>query len=363
MAIISATSSIAGLVGVQPGLVFINTTDSLATVTTAGYLTKMVEEQLISIQVPTHNQPGGTIAFVNTTNGAAVLSVSVTGVAPNLVYSLVEPTFAGGAIFAGNVQAGLSGTPGRFISYPTTAASGTFQFAASDSADNFNTVVTNASQAAARTYTIPDAGASSNFLMTNSGGTQTIATGNLALTVGTLVLGSSGHASNLRIFPGTAANGSMFFVPVNNAGNFVTTISSAAGLAQSTIYTIPNSGAATTNFVVDAGTTTMQAGSRIILDKAAGTCVANAVTINKNSGVITTEALTTAGGAQQAIALTNSLIGASSVLLCQWNGGTNTTANISFVAAPGVGGATITIVNNTAATALNGTVIISFVVL
>jgi hypothetical protein len=342
--------------------VFINTTDSLATVTAAGYLTDAVKEQLISIHVPTATSPGGTIAFVTTTNGAAVLSVSVTGVAPNLVYTLVEPTFAGGAIFAGNVQAGLSGTAGRFISYPAGAGLGTLQFAAANSAGNFNTIITNASQAAARTYTIPDAGASSNFLMTNNAGTQTIATGNLALTVGTLVLGSSGHASSLRIFPGTAANGSLFFVPVNNAGNFVTTISSAAGLAQSTVYTIPNSGAASTNFVVDAGTTTMAAGSKIILDKGTGVCVANAVTINKNSGVFTTEALTTAGGASQAIALTNSVITTASVLVCQWNGGSNTTANITIVAVPAAGGATITIVNNTAATALNGTLIISFLV-
>jgi hypothetical protein len=363
MAIISATSSITGLVGVQPGLLFINTTDSLATVTTAGYLTKAVEEQLISIQVPTTNHPRGTVAFVNTTNGTAVLSVSVTGVAPNLVYSLVEPTFAGGAIFAGNVQAGLSGTAGKFISFPPGAGLGTLQFAAANSAGNFNTIITNASQAGNRTYTVPDAGASSNFLMTNSGGTQTIATGNLALTVGSLVLGSSGHGATLTIFPSTAANGSFIISPVNNTGNFTTTLSSVTALGQSTIYTLPDPGASTTNIVLNTGVTTMAAGSRIILDKAAGTCVANAVTINKNSGVITTEVLTTAGGAQQAITLTNSLISASSVLLCQWNGGTNTTANITIVAAPGVGGAVITIVNNTAAIALNGTLIISFVVM
>jgi len=362
MAIISATSSIAGLVGVQPGLLFINTTDSLATVTAAGYLTKAVEEGLISIQVPTARQPGGTVAFVNTTNGTAVLSVVVTGTTPNLVYSLTEPTFSGGAIFAGNVQAGLNGTAGAFLSYPATLNTGHLVLAASSSAGAFITTITNASQAASRTYTIPDAGANSNFLLTNSSGTQTIATGNLALTVGTLVLGSSGHGSSLRIFPTTAANGSLLFLPVNNAGNFVTTISSAAGLAQSTVYTIPNSGAATTNFVVDAGVTTMAAGSRIILDKGASATVGFAVTISKNAGVITTEALTTAGGASQAITLTNTLIGASSVILCQVQGGTNTTQNITLVAVPGIGSAVITIYNNTAATALNGTIIFSFVV-
>lgn len=278
MAIISATSSIAGLVGVQPGLLFINTTDSLATVTTAGYLTKAVEEQLISIQVPTAKQPGGTIAFVTTTNGSAVLSVSVTGVAPNLVYSLVEPTFAGGAIFAGNVQAGLSGTAGKFISYPAGAGLGTLQFAAGNSAGNFNIIITNASQAGNRTYTIPDAGV-------------------------------------------TAAQ-----------------------------------------FMMNAGVATMQAASRIVLDKATGTTVGFAVTINKMAGVITTEALTTAGGASQAIVLTNSAIATTSVLHVQVQGGSNTTQNISFVATPGAGTATINIFNNTDATALNGSIVFSFVV-
>ncbi len=276
MAIISATSSITGLVGVQPGLVFINTTDTLATVTTAGYLTKAVDEQLISIQVPTTNHPRGTIAFVNTTNGTAVLSVSVTGVAPNLVYSLVEPPFAGGAIFAGNVQAGLSGTAGKFISFPPGAGLGTLQFAAANSAGNFNTIITNASQAGNRTYTIPDAGV------------------------------------------------------------------------------------AAAQFIMNAGVATMQAGSRIVLDKAAATTVGFAVTINKMAGVITTEALTTAGGASQAIAFTDSAISVNSVILCQIQGGSNTTQNVTLVATPGAGNATINIFNNTAATALNGTMIIGF---
>lgn len=54
---------------------------------------------------------------------------------------------------------------------PTTN-SGSLQLLAANSAGNFITSITNASQAAARTYTIPDAGASASFLMT--AGAQTI---------------------------------------------------------------------------------------------------------------------------------------------------------------------------------------------
>src|SRR6185295_12762684 len=263
------------------------------------------------------------------------------------------------AINGGNIQAGLNATAGALVSFPATINTGSLKLAATASGGNFITTITNASQAAARTYTIPDAGAASNFLMTNNATTQTIATGSLALTVGTLTLGSSGNASSLRIYPSGANNGSFFIIPISNTGNFATTISNS-NIGQSTVYSLPETGAATAKIVADTGTTTMAVGSKIILDKTTGTCVANAVTISRNAGVITTEALTTAGGASQAITLTNTMITTASVILCQVQGGTNTTQNITLVAVPGANSAVITIYNNTAATALNGTIIIGF---
>jgi len=99
--------------------------------------------------------------------------------------------------------------------------------------------------------------------------------------------------------------------------------------------------------------------------KGTGTVSANAVTINAQAGVITTGSLSTASGANAtAITLTNSFITASSVILCQLMGGTNTTLGVTFNAVPGAGSATITITNgNVAAAALNGTLIIGFAVL
>lgn len=98
-------------------------------------------------------------------------------------------------------------------------------------------------------------------------------------------------------------------------------------------------------------------------NKGTGTVSSGAVTINTQAGVITTTSLSTAGGASTTITLTNSQISSSSVVLLSWMGGTNTTANFTMSVVPGTGTATITIFNNTAATALNGTIIIGFEVL
>lgn len=73
-----------------------------------------------------------------------------------------------------NLSAGASGTAGTVNVYPTTAAKGKLTLTASDATGNTTSNVNIAAQAGARTYTIPDAGASASFLMT-AGTTQTIA--------------------------------------------------------------------------------------------------------------------------------------------------------------------------------------------
>ncbi len=66
---------------------------------------------------------------------------------------------------ATNIDAGASGTAGSLDVYPTTAASGKIALVAADNAGDTTTTITNASQAGARTYTLPDAGASASFAM------------------------------------------------------------------------------------------------------------------------------------------------------------------------------------------------------
>lgn len=97
--------------------------------------------------------------------------------------------------------------------------------------------------------------------------------------------------------------------------------------------------------------------------KANGTEAANAVTASGTAGVITTSALTTAAAGTYAITWTNTFITTSSTILLSIMGGTNTTQNITFTVTAGAGTSTLTIYNNTAATALNGTILIGYVVI
>lgn len=107
----------------------------------------------------------------------------------------------------------------------------------------------------------------------------------------------------------------------------------------------------------------MTSAGSITFNKVNGTEASNAVTASGIAGVITTSSLTTAGAASYAITWTNTSITATSVVLLIIAGGTNTTENITLKVVPGAGTATLTIYNNTAATALNGTIFISYLVM
>jgi len=234
-----------------------------------------------------------------------------------------------------------------------------------------------------------------NYLahFTNTSGTLSSAADNVT-NPGNIAAGLSGTPGTLTSFPGTASKGSLILAAVANTGNTATTISNAA-MGQASVISIPDPGAATADFaiaaaalvngnliqasgtaglVADSGLATTNVVSKIAanvftgagqitLAKANGTEAANAVTASGNAGVITTSALTTAGGAAYAITWTNTLITTSSVILLTIMGGTNTTENITLKATAGSGTSTLTIYNNTAATALNGTILIGYTVL
>jgi hypothetical protein len=168
------------------------------------------------------------------------------------------------------------------------------------------------------------------------------------LTGANLQAGASGVAGKLTIFPATAANGTFVLQALNNASNFAATLTNAA-IGQATTYTLPDPVNATATIALTLGVN--------------GTEGANAVTASGLDGVITTSSLNTAGGASYAITWTNTKIASTSKVLVTYNGGTNTTRNITIAAVPGSGTATLTIYNNTAATALNGTVIMHYFVI
>lgn len=74
-------------------------------------------------------------------------------------------------------------------------------------------------------------------------------------TSGNITSGSSGDAGTFISFPATAGNGTLILQAVNAGGAFNTTIASGT-IGQSSVITIPDPGAATANFMLDAGTTT-----------------------------------------------------------------------------------------------------------
>lgn len=99
------------------------------------------------------------------------------------------------------------------------------------------------------------------------------------------------------------------------------------------------------------------------LDVATGTATstAGAATINAQTGLVTTEALTTAAAATYTFTLTNSAITTGSIVLVTVGKGTATTGepSVHFVTTA-AGSCVILIRNNAAAAALNGTIKIGF---
>lgn len=316
MAILSITTDVTGLAGVNPRVVYIETNDTLATVTTAGYLNKSVQQGFVFQEddmalVSTKTSPSSTTTQVgwlevsksgdnwSLVPAAAPGSVTLPTIANHIAtYTNVTGNLSedpATAISGGNIQAGLSGTAGYFASFPATAARGSLRFVAANSAGDTVTQITNASQAAARVYTIPDGGQSaSSFLLTDSAGTQTIATGSLALTLGNItaaagniaatlgsvaagttvtagtgvtattgnitasagnvIAGAAAAAGSVTSFAGTGANEFLRLAAINNAGgDFSVTISNAASIGQSETISIPDAGAATANFLLDTG--------------------------------------------------------------------------------------------------------------
>lgn len=94
------------------------------------------------------------------------------------------------------------------------------------------------------------------------------------------------------------------------------------------------------------------------------TASAGAATLNKNSGVITTESLTTAATAEYTLTLTNDQIAATDIVLANIVGGTNSAgAPVIRQAVPAAGSVVITVRNVHGTNALNGTLKIAFAVL
>lgn len=188
----------------------------------------------------------------------------------------------------GNFLAGASGAAGAVYSYPSTATSGSLGLVAVDNGTgDFDTTISNAIAVAQdQTITIPDCGGpTSDFVLTDTAsGIQSIATG-ISVTGagknvqtfggGSFVAGSAGVSGTFVSYPATAGNGNLIVEALDAGGAFNTTIRNSA-MGQSSVVSIPDPGAATANFLLDAGNNnllTMQefVGLQNVLNYSAGT--------------------------------------------------------------------------------------------
>ncbi len=281
------TAQPTGLASVNPSVIYIETSDTYAVVTATGYLTQQASQGYVFSNdqmalVKTSDEGVVWLKVALTYSGALIENVVVSLVQISSPGDVILPTIAnhlivstdtagtlgnltGTAINNGNIQSGLStgGIVGSFVAYPTTASKGFLALTALVNATgNFSTTISNAlAIGQSQVVSIPDGGTTtSNFIISNSGSTQTIATGSLALSVGTLTLGSSTHASSMTIFPASATNGTLI-VSATNAGAANNTTITNGVMGQSTVYTIPDAGNAVGRFLVGASATPFVSGN------------------------------------------------------------------------------------------------------
>ncbi len=207
---------------------------------------------------------------------------------------------------------------------------------------------------------------------------QTIATLN-ATTINTTTsnqttnnVGASGTAGTIQLFPTTASKGKTTVTMSDNTGNTTTAINVAAQ-AGAVTYTVPDAGASA-SFVMTEGAQTVNGaktfganpvlatGIRLDLASTTATLSSNAATITEYACTVTTESLNTAGGASQELVITKTGVTSEDFAMLQYAGGTNTTRNFTLSAVCTTDTVTVTVYNNTAATALNGTIIFKLIV-
>jgi hypothetical protein len=106
----------------------------------------------------------GASSYVINVNFGAVLLL-FTGTEWTVVATSAAAGSFATVIGTSGLQAGQSGTAGTITLYPATASKGDTTLTMSNNSGNTTTNVNVAAQAGARTYTVPDAGASAAFLM------------------------------------------------------------------------------------------------------------------------------------------------------------------------------------------------------
>jgi len=338
-----------GLAQQSPEIIYITTTDALATVLVTGYLTSAVQKFQLTL-----NNYQMALVYVTDNGGENVwLSVAVTTSSGANVYSLVAraadgavatPTVANQITYStdtigslasaglatalfnlGNITAGKSGTAGSLFSFPAGATSGKLGLTAvTNSGGNFNTTISNAASVGqTQVVSIPDGGnATSNFIISKSAGTQHITTGALQVDAGAISSGIStgGFVGLVKAYSTTATNGFIAIQGANNgSGNFGTTLSNQTTQAQAQVLTFPDVGAATGN----------------VLAAGAALVSGNLVQASGTSGAVVDSGITAASVASSVVVQT------ATVTLTQANIQAAYGAPVVLIAAPAAGKAIV----------------------
>ena len=180
-------------------------------------------------------------------NSGSAITTGITALTATTLNSTTENTV--------NLDAGASGTAGSVDVFPTTASKGKIAITATDSVGNTTTTITNASQAAARAYTIPDAGGDAKFVLGGSGtlslsgtgGTSTGTMTTLAAQVTSAALTTAGQATHVATitYTGIAATDMVFATLAGGTNTTQSLVLKAACTTNTITVSITNATAAT----------------------------------------------------------------------------------------------------------------------
>lgn len=239
-----------GLIGVTPKWVYIATDDTISQVTATGYLNQTVQAgytfnesdmALVSTKTtPTATEIDVDVLNISYSNGNWSLvttgspgDVSLPTIANNIIVSTntagALANLTGTAINAGSLQAGLSGTAGALISFPSTASKGSLVVQGVANTGNTTTTISNAAMGQASVVSIPDpASATARFMV---GATATpFVSGNIPKASGTggLMVDSGTSASSLVVNGGAITASSLTFDPTTSGIIGTTTVDDAS---------------------------------------------------------------------------------------------------------------------------------------
>ena len=121
-----------------------------------------------------------------------------------------------------------------------------------------------------------------------------------AINNGSIQAGLSGTSGGFVSFPPTAANGTLIVAAINAGAAFNTTVSNASSVGQSQVITIPDSGASTAKFLLDTGTganatltvaniTNLKYGSTLLAQPDPASCTISAVAGASNTATVTVQ--------------------------------------------------------------------------